>query len=190
MSSTARGGERNISDYYQTPEYVIQEMFDELNYGTDIFAGDKAILDPCAGGSKDNPMAYVELLKQYGFRPYSIDIREDSLAEIKDDFLKVDFKGFEWDIIITNPPFALAMEFIEKSLVSVKKGGYVIMLLRLNFFESQKRKEFFDKHMPIYTLVHHKRISFTPDGKTDSIAYAHFIWQKGNNLEYTKLKVI
>ncbi len=64
------------------------------------------------------------------------------------------------------------------------------MLLRLNFFESKKRKEFFDKHMPEYSIVHHKRISFTPDGKTDSICYQHCIWRKNYNPEYAKLKVI
>ena len=44
--------------------------------------------------------------------------------------------------------------------------------------------------MPIYTLVHSKRICFTDDGKTDSIEYAHFIWQKDNYPEFSKLKVL
>lgn len=28
------------------------------------------------------------------------------------------------------------------------------------------------------------------NGSTDSIEYAHFVWQKGNNPKFTKLKVI
>ena len=32
--------------------------------------------------------------------------------------------------------------------------------------------------MPKYIFVHHQRMSFTEDKKTDSIEYAHFVWQK------------
>jgi hypothetical protein len=189
MSSTARGGVRSVSDFYQTPNYIVNNIIEHLNVSTDIFTGYKEILDPCAGGSPENPMAYVKVLREYGFNPDSLDIRKDSLAEIKGNFLEFTPEK-EYDIIISNPPFALAQEFIEKSLDIVKDGGYVIMLLRLNFFESVKRKAFFDKQMPKYSLVHHKRISFTPDGKTDSICYQHCIWQKGYFPSYTKLKVI
>ena len=44
--------------------------------------------------------------------------------------------------------------------------------------------------MPKYCFVHHRRISFTDDRKTDSIEYAHFVWQKGYNEQFTQLKVI
>jgi 16S rRNA G1207 methylase RsmC len=42
-----------------------------------------------------------------------------------------------FDMIITNPPFAIAQGIIEKSLEFCKGGGYVIMLLRLNYIGSQ-----------------------------------------------------
>lgn len=74
------------------------------------------------------------------------------------------------------------------------------MLLRLNFFGSRDRKQFFEENMPKYCFVHHKRISFIPDyvneeikkmgGKkmtADSIEYAHFVWQKGFRTDFTKL---
>lgn len=60
----------------------------------------------------------------------SIDIRDDSLAETKGDYLKMNVKSFSPQIIITNPPFNLAVPIIEKALDDVAEDGYVIMLLR------------------------------------------------------------
>lgn len=45
-------------------------------------------------------------------------------------------------------------------------------------------------NMPKYCYVHHKRMGFTDDGKTDSIEYAHFVWQKGVSWAYTRLYLI
>ncbi len=64
------------------------------------------------------------------------------------------------------------------------------MLLRLNFLGSISRFEFFKKYMPKYIYVHHKRIAFTDNGKTDSIEYAHFVWHKNNYPKFAQLKVI
>lgn len=91
---------------------------------------------------------------------------------------------------MSNPPFALAREFIERWFDFVKDGGYVIYLLRLNFLGSKARKEFFDKMMPKYIYVHHKRMSFSEDGKTDSIEYAHMVFQKGYTGKTSELQII
>ena len=137
-------------------------------------------------------MSYPAALEQIGIDKSQIrtlDIREDSLAEVNSDYINIEL-DYKPDVIITNPPFLLAREIIEKALSDVAKDGFVIMLQRLNFFGGKKRRDFWDNHMPKYTFVHNKRISFTPDGKTDSIEYAHYVWQKGYYPEFTKLKVI
>ncbi len=95
------------------------------------------------------------------------------------------------------------MQIIKKSIDLAPDGGYVIMLLRLNFFGSKDRFPFFEEFMPKYCYVHHKRISFIPEStqkqliangekrmSSDSIEYAHYVWQKGFETEFTKLKVI
>jgi hypothetical protein len=50
MSSTLRGYDRHQSDYYVTPEYVIEDMLEMLD--TPIFEDptERLVLDPCAGG--------------------------------------------------------------------------------------------------------------------------------------------
>ncbi|MBL4951084.1 hypothetical protein JK635_02365 [Neobacillus sp. YIM B02564] len=193
MSSTARGYDRHASDYYITPIDKILEFLNEFNKKERVFHNQSImILDPSAGGDSNYPMSYPTALEQIGIHKDCIktmDIREDSLAEIKGDYLNttLDYKP---NVILTNPPFLFAREFIEKALNDVSNNGFVIMLQRLNFFGGKKRKDLWEKHMPKYTFVHSKRISFTPDGKTDSIEYAHYVWQKGHYPEFTQLKVI
>ena len=146
------------------------------------------------GGDQNHPMSYptaISNLNLNGGGITTIDIREDSLAEIKNNYLSVELP-IKPKIIISNPPFNLSEEIIEKSLNDVEDGGFVVMLLRLNFFEGKKRKEGFWRRvgLPKYSFVHHRRMSFTDDGKTDSVAYQHIVFQKGYNPEFTLLKVI
>ena len=154
------------------------------------------ILDPCAGGDDDYPqMSYPVVLEEWDFQHgeevYTIDIREDSRAMLKTNYLEHTLE-FKPDLIITNPPFYLALEVIEKALKDVKDYGYVVMLLRLNFFGSQKRCPWFKKHMPGMAYVHSKRLGFYPEHprKTDSIEYMHACWQKGVRVDHTELRLI
>lgn len=195
MSSTRRSNARDshIADYYRTPIPRIEEFLKAfLAIEGDIFTGN-TILDPCAGGDGENPMSYPTALNTYlGISPNeitTIDIREDSLAEIKGDYLKADCKD-KYKVIITNPPFDISAKIIDKALEDVQDGGYCIFLLRLNYFGGKLRKPLWDKIMPKYSFVHNRRISFTDNGKTDSIEYQHVVFQKGYTEKYTRLYVI
>ena len=194
LSSTNRSNARSnhAEDYYVTPVSSIIDFLNEFNKYENVFHKDIHILDPCAGGDIKHPMSYPKALKNIGINPdniSTIDIRSDSLAKVKTDYLKYNCRN-KFDVIITNPPFSIARDIIEKSLDDVKDDGFVIMLLRLNYFGGKLRKDMWDKHMPKYSFVHHRRMSFRDDGKTDSIEYQHVVWQKGYYPEFTKLKVI
>jgi hypothetical protein len=199
MSSTNRGYKKHVNDFYITPHKPIKDFFIKF------FHIEKRLnltaLDPCCGGNENYPASYPYALMKGGFPDFdTIDIRENSKAKIKGDYLQIDCKN-KYSFIISNPPFGLALEFIQKALNDVLQGGFVVMLLRLNFFGSQARKDFFDKNMPKYCFIHSKRISFFPEdlnldgkiykkGATDSIEYAHFVWEKGYNENYTKTYLI
>ena len=207
MSSTNRGYERHTVDYYVTPHQPIKNFLSAFLVEENIDRPDRlSWLDPCCGGDEFNEASYLSVI-QKEFDPKSIcgiDIREDSKADIITDYLTCEVENMsKHDIIISNPPFYLAQEFIEKSLDFVEDGGYVIMLLRLNFFGSVKRKPFFDQNMPEYCFIHHKRINFIPDSikkkmilegvkppTGDSIEYAHFVWKKGVKNSFTKTFLI
>lgn len=189
MSSTNRGYKRHKSDYYVTPQKDIKVFLGEFVKHEAIKG---YVLDPCAGGDEKHEMSYPTVLKECGFTEddiVTIDIRRDSRADIIDDYRDISDRG-DFNTIITNPPFKIALDVIKKALRDVNDGGFVIMLLRLNFLGTQKRFEFWQNNKPKYIFVHHKRMSFTDKGGTDSIEYAHFVWQKGYEPDFTKTIVI
>lgn len=203
MSSTKRSNSRefHISDFYITPQEPIRQFLEKFS-NIETLKQDIKILDPCAGGNEKYDMPYFKVLESLGFNNIrTADIRQNSQARFKLDFLNdvLDFEYF--DLTISNPPFNLAIEFINKALNNTKNNGFVVMLLRLNFFGSQSRQKFFAENMPKYCFVHSKRISFFPEdfeldgkvykkGSTDSIEYAHFVWQKNYKQDYCKTYVI
>ena len=200
MSSTNRGYKRHKSDYYITPQPYIRTLLGEFFEIENIDNPEDLIwLDPCAGGEvKDDiiidEMSYPAVLKEWGVFPKTIDIRKSSLAEIKGNYLEIELEE-KPHIIISNPPFLqeVLQPFIRKAIEDVKDGGYVIMLLRINFLGSRGRslkdenkkgyKGFWLDMFPElkYVLIHPDRMSFTKDGKTDSVEYCHMIWQKGHD---------
>lgn len=91
------------------------------------------------------------------------------------------------DCVVCNPPYSMAMEFIQKAIEI--SNGDVWMLLRLDFLGSIKRGKWYRAgNMPdVYVLS--KRPSFTGDGNTDSNNYAWFHWhckQNEGNLKVLK----
>lgn len=203
MSSTLRGTERNKSDYYVTPQDMVDLFFKEFCLADWFYDNKPIILEPCADGQiKEGiiiyDMPYVNACKAtFGddVEIDTLDIREDSLAEIKKDCLSfVSTKNY--DLIITNPPFDQALEICKKYIPLIQEqGGMFIILQRLNFLGSKSRKNFFNSYPPDYIYVHSKRPRFTNTAGTDSIEYAHFVWGAEANLSagdkgHSLLKVI
>jgi hypothetical protein len=229
MSSTNRGGPRNPGDYYVTPiphiNTFLREFKHDIEHGQDPVIdwticpfdlwgeGIIRILDPCAGGDDINSMSYPAALAQHplaeNYHLITVDIREDSPASIKANFLTTDI-SFDPDIVITNPPFELALNIIEKSLQEVRDGGLVIMLLRLNFLESADRFAFFNNNMPNVIYPDGRRMGFWPEKVStamlkwcaendvevkkptdcDSVPHAHFVFQKGTKNRFAKIRPI
>lgn len=177
MSATNRGAERNKDDYYITPKWLVEDFLKAFTADQPHF-NPQLIVDPCAGGDAVNDMPYPEVLKTF-FRQarfVTYDIRQDSRAIFKVDYLKHQSQ-FAPDLIMSNPPFVLAEEFIKKSLADLTGNGTLIFLLRINFLGSQKRLPFFKDFLPHYCYVSSKRPSFKK-GPTDATEYAHFVWMK------------
>ncbi|MDN3394599.1 MULTISPECIES: SAM-dependent methyltransferase [unclassified Pseudoalteromonas] len=189
MSSTNRGTQRNADDYYVTPHWLIEDFlaaFAENNILVCSPDENPRVLDPSAGGCEQYPMSYPTVLEQEGFTVESWDIREDSRANLTGvNFLNVpSYESRKYDMIITNPPFNQAQAFTEHALEMVEDGCLVIMLQRLNWLGSQKRKPMWQKLPLAAVYVHSKRPGFDPakPSKTDSTEYAHFVFCKGYEL--------
>ncbi len=190
MSSTNRTAIRNDNDYYVTPLHTVADFFAVFRLLEPKFCLSEAqILDPSAGGDRTTPMPYPSYLSSIGNCTVStLDIRMDSRAAIKKDYLQWESPG-KFDAVFTNPPFSVAIAFIQKALSEVRPGGYVGMLLRLNFLGSLKRKSFWLAHMPKWIIVHARRPSFIKGGN-DSVEYAHIVWQKGLIPAHSRLVII
>lgn len=187
MSAAGRGAVRAPYDLYETPmesiEAVLPHIYIPVN-GT--------ILEPTAGSGN-----VIRALKNH-YIPFGIneyhaceidEVHRASLEELCHEVFIQDFLTFypedTYDLVIGNPPYHLAKECIEHALTLLSEGGILVFLLRLNFLESQKRKQFWKEHPVKQLYVLSKRPSFTGHG-TDATSYSWFVWGDVP----TKIKVI
>jgi len=122
-----------------------------------------------------------KVLINKGFNVKSSDLIDRGFGEVQ-DFLK--FEGeFNGDIL-TNPPFKLAEEFVEKAMQSVHIGNRVIFFLKIQFLESETRYKLFKKYNPKYIYVHSSRQICAKGGEFEKYHagtqfYAWYIFEKG-----------
>ena len=144
MSSTNRtnSADRHKYDYYVTPQKPILQFLNCFSKYENVFKNPNTkILDCCCGGDELHEASYpVAIRNIYGNVDMDLyDIREDSKADFKEDYLLADTKD-KYDVIIINPPFDLSYDIIKKALDDVKLGGvrnYVIKI-KLLWWKSKK----------------------------------------------------
>lgn len=175
MSATGRGATRAPLDFYGTPEWCVRRYLDKRcmalpgNRWLEPSAGNGAIIRAV------NAWYAVQALDPVNW--VAVDICPLAPGIAQADFLAPDVTtANKFDLCIGNPPYSLAMEFIEKGLTVAHE---VAFLLRLNFLETDKRAEFFHTH-PCDVHVLPNRPSFTTDGHTDATAYAWFEFGAGH----------
>jgi hypothetical protein len=170
MSSTNRGRARNTLDQYETPWEAVAPLLPFLPRA-------RVILDPCCGTGA----MVVRAAQALGALPLGIEV--DGTRPFVDGMTTVqvaDALTVSWpasDLILTNPPYAFAMEFVLRGVREAKRGTTVAMLLRLAFLASQARHAF-HAAQPADVFVLSKRPSFTGGG-SDSADYAWFVWGPG-----------
>ena len=176
-ASTHCNEEREEYDFYATDPSAIDDL---LKYET----FDKNIWE-CAVGQGH----LAERLKKYGYKVKCSDLIDRGYPETKIiDFLK-EKHNFNGDII-TNPPYKYCTEFILNALDSIPYEHKVVMFLKLQTLEGQKRyEEIYSKYPPKTVYVFSKRKNCAKNGEftgSSAVCYAWFIWVKG---EYTTTKL-
>ena len=174
------------NDFYATNPKAVEMLL--VNYG---FNG-TTILEPCVGqGHIANAINNFYKNKK---EITGLDIVDRGYPNtIVQDFLKWETdKKFEG--IITNPPYSLAKEFVEKGMELLTDesentvNGQMAMFLKIQFLEGCKRKDMYEKYPPKYIYVFRKRMATFNNGKeTDdngkkwatTMCHAWFIWEKG-----------
>lgn len=175
------------NDYYATPFSATEALLNALNESGETLSSD-TILEPSAGEGH-----IVKVLKD--FYPYNEIVANDIAYRSSrlgiDVNGGIDFLNYEphrkYDTIITNPPFALAQEFIEKALTLTNRR--VIMFAKIQLLEGDKRRKMFDNSPLKYVYVFSKRVNPLRNGEaTDengkpwasTMCFAWFVW----DLEY------
>lgn len=104
------------------------------------------------------------------------DFLDDAVQEHLDFYMAT--KNERINLIIGNPPYKYAEEFIRKGLEIIPDEGYLIFLLRIDFLGSIKRGEgLFKDYPPNKVIVSSRRPSFTGDRKTAGDNYCVGVWK-------------
>lgn len=87
-------------------------------------------------------------------------------------------------VILTNPPYSLATEFIEHALEILPEGGLYIALMNITYLAGQKRyQRIYSKGSLRELYVFSKRVECwknnIPSGHSSIANYAWYVFQKG-----------
>lgn len=108
------------------------------------------------------------------------------------DFLKMEIRVVNGEMdftVIMNPPFSMAVEFVEHALNSGARK--VLCFQRLAWRETDERKDFWDKHPPNRVYVCGSRATCwrgdlidkrSKDMSSSPTAHAWFVWERGQPL--------
>ena len=161
MSQRKSGYKRKRRDGYDTPEWVTEALLPFIPVPP-------LVIWECATGK--GKMARV--LSKAGYTVFQTDISDGT------DFLKAPLSPCDW--IITNPPFALAQEFIERALSHKVNFAF---LLRVDYDSAVTRAHLFETCRAFsQKIILRKRIRWI-EGSKGSPSYNHawYIWKKRNN---------
>jgi hypothetical protein len=154
LKALTSGGERRALDFYPTPPEATIALLDEI--AAVIPSPPAVIWEPACGDG-----AISKVLIAHGFVVAETDIAARGRPSQQIDFLAVQKRLA--DVIITNPPFNLAREFITHAdELGVRK---MAMLLKSNFWNVASNVVLFKRWTPAFILPLTWRIDFTGAGR-------------------------
>lgn len=173
---------KDSPDDFPTPPWATRALLKHVIRDPEL--SKLTCLEPaCGRGYMSRP-----LMEQFGHVD-SADLIDYGYGEVK-DFLNYPYLAGSHDWVITNPPFKLAQEFIERALIVAKCG--VAILARTVFLESIGRYEgLFKKNPPTFFAQYTERVPMIK-GRVDRKAstatgYAWFVWNKKEIRNHSEL---
>ncbi|OQM76462.1 SAM-dependent methyltransferase [Manganibacter manganicus] len=159
-------------DDFPTPPWATRALIEQV-IGADEVRGLSCLEPACGRGYMARPLA------EYFGTVDAADAFHYGHAPVR-DFLTYPYEAKSHDWVITNPPFRLAEEFVERALGVARKG--VAILARTVFLESVGRYEnIFSRCPPSVFAQFSERVPMVK-GRVDPKAstatgYAWFVWQ-------------
>lgn len=154
--------ERKPADFYPTPYDGTESLIPIIETA---FPDGAKLWDPCAGD-----MDMVRVLEWHGFQTAATDIRHTGQGVGGIDFLNDDVtEKYGWipdpDMIVMNPPFSLAAEFIERALSYTPN---VACLMKMDYWNAVRRMPLWKTHTPAFFFPLTFRLAFLKDERGNS----------------------
>lgn len=146
IQKSYRAWERKPSDFYPTPYDVTESLMPILGA---LLMPRASIWEPCCGN-----MDMSRVLEWHGYEVTSTDIRETGQGIGGFDFLNDDpEEKWGWipepDMIVMNPPFSLAAEFIERALQFTPN---VACLMKIDYWNAVSRLPLWERRIPQFFM--------------------------------------
>ncbi len=161
-------------DDFPTPPWATRALMEHIIHADEETAR-YSVLEPACGRGH-----MAQTLREYFNDVRSSDIHNYGYGAVE-DFLEAEHANNSVDWIITNPPFRLAEEFLQKSMEIARVG--VALLVRLTFAETVGRYErIYRDTPPTIVAPFSERVPMckgrlNKKGST-ATAYAWFVWKK------------
>ncbi|SMF65615.1 hypothetical protein SAMN02982989_3382 [Xaviernesmea oryzae] len=166
---------KDSADDFPTPPWATRALIEHVLGPNRV--RELSCLEPaCGRGYMARPLA------EYFSKVDAADAYPYGFAPLR-DFLTFPYEALSHDWVITNPPFRLAEEFVQRAMTVARSG--VAILARTVFLESVGRYESIFKECPPTVFAQFSERVPMVKGRVDAKAstatgYAWFVWEKGN----------
>lgn len=178
---------RKPADLYPTPVDCVYSLIPHLEELGVIEKGELILEPACADGQLSRA------LWACGYQTADFDLRPDCGFGVGGvDFLDRENGMFDeegYRILLTNPPFSAALEFIKRGL---EVAEVVVLLLKSNYYHTKNRRLFFEEFTPVYEFKLTWRPAFLEKerGKSPLMDCSWFVFVRGQSPEFTLTKPI
>lgn len=162
IQKSYKAWERKPSDFYPTPYDGTESIMPLIN---NLMKPGAKIWEPCAGD-----LDMTRVLEWHGYEVTSTELRDTGQGITGFDFLRDDpTEKWGWipdpDMIVMNPPFSLAAEFILKALSYTPN---VACLVKIDYWNAISRLPLWEKHIPAFFLPLTFRLAFLKEERGNS----------------------
>lgn len=180
-----KAGTARALDYFPTPPWATRALMEELAHllGAEGVSGRARLAGMTAWEPACGALDMARAIGEYVAQVRASDVHDHAGlgVEIHDFLAPGAGPGDAADLIITNPPFALAQPFIERALPRAREA--VAMLVRSAFLESESRwRALWRLHPPSHVLQFVERVPMF-EGRLDAkgstaTSYCWLVWVK------------
>lgn len=166
---------RRPNDFYPTPAWATEVLLDVL----DLPSTNISFFECCDGDADISNVIrarWPRVVWTNDIAPMSIDQHYQLDAGDEANWIKHWSGRVGHDWVITNPPFNQAAKIVPLAHKYAQRG--IAMLLRLSFLEPVEDRGAWLNANPPTGMIVLPRISFTGNGKTDSVTFAWMVWDK------------